>query len=139
MVIEEIKNTKSKTSEFRKFGVTMAVVLALIGGLILWRHKNYYWYLFGAAALFLLLGLLAPSMLKSAHKIWMTLSIIMGGFMSRLILIILFYLVLTPTGLLLRILGKDILNTRITKDSSESYWIPRKTNKSQERDYEKQF
>ncbi|MCK4292093.1 MAG: hypothetical protein KAY65_02770 [Planctomycetes bacterium] len=139
MIIEEIRNIKSSVRELRKFAWAMAVPLALIGAFLLWRQKDFYWYFFAASALFVLLGLLAPVVLKPIHKCWMTLAIIMGWFMTRLILIILFFLVLTPTALLLRLLRKDLLNIKFDSNSSETYWLPRPTDDSQKPDYTKQF
>lgn len=139
MLIEETKGIKSTAKEFRRFGVTMAIALAVIGGLMVWRHKNYYWYVFLFSVLFLFLGLFLPGVLKPVHKLWMTLAAIMGWFMSRLILMILFYLMLTPIGFVMRILGRDVLNIEFTRNSSESYWIPKRTDNAQKRNYEKQF
>ncbi len=139
MPVTEMNNTKNQTSELRKFGVIMSICLAVLGGLFLWRGKGYYWCFFAISTLFLFFGLALPAVLRPVNRVWMTLSLIMGWFMSRLILIILFYLVLTPTAALLRMFGKDILNISFTKNSTESYWIPRKTGNSQKRDYERQF
>jgi hypothetical protein len=136
---KETTNDKGSKSELRKFGVIMSVFVALLGGLFLWRGKSYYWCFFVISALFLFLGLVLPAVLRPVHKSWMTLSMIMGWFVSRLILIILFYLVLTPTALLLRLFGKDLLSIDFTEDSSESYWIPREAGGSEKQDYERQF
>jgi hypothetical protein len=139
MLVEEIKSIKSSTRELKKFALTMAAVLALIGGLLLWRHRSYCWYFLILSVLFLLSGLFTPVILKPVHKLWMTLSIVIGWFVTRLILVTLFYLVLTPTALLLRILGKDVLDIKFKKNGSESYWLPRPPDGSCKRDYEKQF
>ena len=139
MLIDEIRDIKSTRSDLKKFGVTMAAALAVIGGFVLCRQHGYYPYFFCASALFLLSGLLLPSLLKPVRKIWMTLAVIMGWFMTRLILISLFYLVLTPTALLMRLLGKDVLDTRFDKNSHGTYWIARETQESRKSDYEKQF
>ena len=136
---KEATNDKSSKSELRKFGVIMSIFVALLGGLFLWRGKGYYWCFFVISVLFLFFGLVLPAVLRPVHKSWMTLSMVMGWLVSGLILIILFYLVLTPTALLLRMFGKDLLNIDFTKDSSESYWIPRKAGSSQKQDYERQF
>ncbi len=139
MLIDEIRDVKSTRSDLRKFALTMAAALAVIGGFLLWRQKGYYPYLFCVSILFLLAGLLVPSALKPVQKIWMTLAVILGWFMTRLILISLFYLILTPTALLMRLLGKDMLDTRFPAHPGSSYWIARKTQQPQKSDYEKQF
>jgi len=137
--VKEMTKDKSSKSELRKFGVIMTIFLALFGGLFLWRGKSYYWCFFVLSTSFLFFGLALPAALRPVHKFWMTISMVMGWFMSRLILTILFCLVLTPTALLLRMFGKDMLNINFKKNSSESHWIPRKARDSQSRDYERQF
>ena len=139
MIIEEIKNIKSTVRELRKFALAMAVPLALIGGFLLWRHRNYYWYFLAASSVFICPGLLIPVVLTPFHKVWMTFSIVMGWFMTRVILSVLFFLVLTPTALLLRLLGKDMLNIKFDGNSSESYWLARPSDDSEKTDYTKQF
>lgn len=139
MTAEGNENTHSQTSELRKFGVIMTIFLALLGGLFLWRGRSCYWCFFALSLLFAGFGLVRPTVLGPVHETWMKLSRVIGWFMSRLILIILFYLVMTPTALLLRMFGKDMLNINFKKDSSESYWIPREADDYRERDYERQF
>ena len=138
MIIEEIKNIKSGKSNLRQFGITMGIVLILFGGLFLWRDKDYYIYLFIIATVFMILGLAVPFVLKPIHKVWMTISIILGWIMTRVILSILFYLVVTPTSWLARLFGKQFLDLKIDKNA-RSYWIPKKELKLNKADYEKQF
>ncbi|MHC4741422.1 MAG: SxtJ family membrane protein [Planctomycetota bacterium] len=139
MIIEEIKNIDSSPRQLRNFAFVMAAGLAFIGVLLLLGGGTYYWYFFIASGLFICPGLLVKPALIPLQKVWMTFSIIMGWFMTRLILCILFFLVLTPMALLLKLLRKDLLNIKFDKESSQSYWIPRKTDESQEPDYTKQF
>ena len=139
MSVKEKNYDKNSKSELRKFGILMSICLALLGGLLLWKNKGYYWCFFILSMLFLFFGLTIPGTLRHVYKSWMKLSKIIGFFTSKLVLAILFYLVLTPTGIILRILGKDILDTNFTKGSSASYWIPKKADDSLVRDYERQF
>ena len=139
MIIEEIKNIDSSPRQLRKFALAMALPLALIGAILLWRERSYYKYFFIASALFICPGLLIPVVLTPLHKVWMTFSIIMGWFMTRLVLCVLFFVVLTPIALLLRLLGKDLLNTKFDRTASQTYWLPRDNSDPQSRDYTKQF
>jgi hypothetical protein len=63
----------------------------------------------------------------------------MGWLMTRVILCILFFVILTPTALLLRLLGKDLLNMKFDRNSSQSYWLPRTSEDGKKADYTKQF
>lgn len=139
MVIEEIKNIKSGRSDLKKFGITMAVVLAFLGGFALWRGKDYYFYFIGLTTAFIFLALVIPSLLKPVHKVWMSLAILMSWLMTRIILSLLFYLGITPIGLLARLFGKDFLRLKFCKNIGDSYWIPKEKLKREKTDYERQF
>ena len=116
----------------------MAVGLGLIGGYLFWKESEYYRHLFGATAVFLLSGLTLPVVWMPIHKVWMTLSILLGWVMTRLILSILFYLVFTPVGLLFRLFGKRFLKTETDK-SAGTYWITREESSFNKNDCERQF
>ena len=138
MIIEEIKNIKSGKKELRQFGITIGVVLGLLGSWFLWRDRDGGYLLLIIATLFLSLGLILPKLLTPLQKLWMTLAVLLGWLMTRIILIILFYLVVTPIGLLAKICGKDFLNRKFNK-TAQSYWIPRKATTSDKKNYENQF
>ena len=138
MLIEEIKNIKSGRKELRQFGYTMGIVLGVFGGLFLWRGKEWYSYFVALSVLFFFLALVFPLLLKPIHKLWMSLAVLLGWFMTRVILSVLFYVVITPIGFIMRMSGKDLLNRKIEK-GSESYWIVRKKVAHNREDYEKQF
>jgi hypothetical protein len=138
MIIEEIKNIKSGKKELRQFGITIGVVLVLLGSWFLWRDRDGGYLLLIIAILFIALGLLIPTLLKPLQKLWMTLAVLLGWLMTRIILTILFYLVVTPIGLLAKICGKDFLNRKFNK-TAQSYWIPREVTTSDKKTYENQF
>ena len=92
----------------------------------------------GIGVLLILFGLILPTILKPLNKIWMILAVILGWFMSRLILFILFYIVITPIGFFLKLLGKDFLHRKID-NNSHSYWETREKKLAEQIDYERQF
>lgn len=138
MITEEIKNIKSGKKELRNFSLVIGIFLGLLGGLSWWRSTGYYPWLFAVAITFLLVGFGRPMLLKPIHKVWMTLAILMGWIMTRIILSVLFYLIVTPIGLSTRLLGKDFLDLEFS-DDADSYWILRKKIKKDRSDYERQF
>lgn len=138
MITEEIKNIKSGKKDLRTFGITMAIALGVLGLLFLWRGRSFYPYLFILSAAFLILGVVAPIILKPVQKAWMTFAIIMGWFMTRLILSILFYLVFTLMALVARLFAKRFLDLKIDR-SSTSYWKYREPRELIKQDYERQF
>ena len=129
----------SDRKELRRFGIIMAVAFGVIGGLLLWREKgHYFWFLILSGA-FLFLGIAVPNLLRPVYKTWMTLAGAMGWCMTRIILTVLFYLVVTPIGLLTRLLGKDFLELKLDRSSAVSYWIPREGPKPEAEKYNNQF
>ena len=121
MIIQEIKNIRSEKKDLRKFGLTVGIALAVFGALFLWREKETYKFFLIASAVLIVLSLTIPSVLKPIQKIWMGFAILMGWFMSRILLSVLYYVILTPIGLISRIAGKRFLELKLDK-SKESYW-----------------
>lgn len=140
MIIEEIRDIKSGRTELRRFGISFCIVFALISSILWLKNKDYYPYFFILSFMFLLFGLTVPGILKPLHKIWMILAIIIGWIMTRVILIILFYLIVTPIGLFAKIFRKEFLDLEFSKNAN-SYWVLRPENKLKlkNRDYQKQF
>ena len=138
MTIEEIKNIKGGRNDLRKFGITIGIALGILGGLFLWRAKEFYFYFFILSAAFFSFGIIVPALLKPIYKIWMTLAMLLGWLMTRIILSVLFYLVFTPIGLLARLFGKDFLNSNSNRNA-DSHWILKGTAKPERSNYERQF
>lgn len=137
-MFDEIKNIKSGRKELREFGITIGIVLILLGSFALWRGKNAAPYFISFGAIFIAFGLFLPGVLRPLQKAWMATAIIIGFFMSRIILAVLFYFVITPFGVIIKMSGKDILDERIDR-TRNSYWADRQeVNKSRE-SYENQF
>jgi multisubunit Na+/H+ antiporter MnhG subunit len=137
-IISEIGRIKSSKKELREFGLTIGAILVILGGVALWRHRPSYPYLLAAGVVFAVSGLLAPAVLKPLQKAWMALAVVMGFFVSRIVLFLLFYAVVTPIGLLTRIMGKDILDQKIDK-KRRSYWIERAGPEKAKQSYENQY
>ena len=138
MLLEEIKNIKSEKKDLRNFGLIIGFALGLLSGLLWWRGKDTYSIFAIIASAFILFGLLLPNLLKPLQKAWMTLAVIMGWIMTRVILSILFYIVFTAIGGISRLLGKQFLDLKIDR-SINSYWIKREHKAVNKSDYEKQF
>ena len=71
--------------------------------------------------IFLILGILNSKILSPLNLIWVKFGDLLGIFVSPLVMVAIFFLVVTPTGFLMKLLGKDILNLR--RNKSKSYWI----------------
>ena len=136
-MIEEIKNISNSNKDIRSFGITMGIILFIISGLLMYYNKESYQITGIIGSMFIGLGLIIPVMLKPFYFVWMTFAAILGWVMTRLILSLVFYFILTPIGLLTRLLGEDFL--ALKKSKSVSYWNHRDSKIELNQDYEKQF
>ena len=132
-----ISDTKSEISKLdlsvkslRKFGITVGLVFLAIFAFFFFFDDNLkYSYLFLIlGGLLVLFGLIFPAVLRIPYMIWMGAAFAIGWVVSRVILLILFYIVILPIGLIARLLGKDFLNIKIRKDDN-SYWIQKSESK----------
>lgn len=113
-------------SSERSFGIVFTVVFAAIGAFQVWHGVLWGLAWFAAAALVLLVALVRPELLAPFNRLWYRFGLLLHKIVSPIILGILFFLVVTPTGLLQRALGKDLL--RLKRDpGAASYWIERDT------------
>ena len=117
-----------KISSNRSFGIVFFVVFLLIALYPLtYGGEIRIWSLI-ISIIFLILGLLNSKILAPLNKIWFKFGIFLGKIISPLIMGIIFFLVVTPIGLIIRLLGKDLLNLKYNKN--KSYWIEKKGPKS---------
>ena len=137
-MIEEIKNIKSEKIDLQKFGITVGTVFVIITGFFFWKEKESFQLLLTISIFLFVLGIAAPLILKPVYVIWMVFATILGWVMTRVILTLLFYVVCTPIGLILRLSGKQLLEI-MWDDSKASYWNYRTTKQFKSEDYERQF
>ncbi len=137
-IIIEIKNIKETKKDLMKFGVSVGIVLLVISALLFWNEKNSYLYFSIIGILLTILGIFYPASLRPINKVWMSFAIVLGWVMTRVILIILFYIVLTPIGIIAKIFRKNFLELKIDK-SINSYWEVREKRNFEPSDFDNQF
>tara|TARA_Y100000310_G_C20491684_1_gene719561 strand:+ start:457 stop:870 length:414 start_codon:yes stop_codon:yes gene_type:complete len=137
-MIEEIKNIKLEKGDMRKFGITVGIILLMISALIFWKEKESFKYFFGVGILLLLSGIWIPFYLKKLYWLWMVLATILGWIMTRLILSLLFYLIITPMGLILRLFGKQFVELKWEK-GRRTYWNYTPENYYEKENMKRQF
>ena len=125
MLWNEIKAIKSGKKELREFGVVVGGVLVAIAGFLFWKEKPTAVYFLATGTALVVSGVLFPIILKPFQKIWLSFAVIMGFFMSHVVLGVLFYGVLAPIRFISVLLGQHFLDLKIHK-SSKSYWNDRK-------------
>ena len=117
-----------KISSNRSFGIVFFIVFFLLALYPLtYNGETRLWSLI-ISLIFLVLGLLNSKILTPLNKLWFRFGIFLGKIISPLIMGIIFFLVVTPVGLIMRILRKDVLNLKYNKN--KSYWIEKKGPKS---------
>ena len=118
------RDENTVTGSDRTFGLVMTVALALVALLNGW-HSGRSWPWTGtAAALFLAAAWLRPSMLHPLNVMWLRFGLLLHGVVNPIVMALVFYGTVLPTGLVMRMLGKDMLRLKWQPDAS-SYWIPR--------------
>lgn len=138
MVIKEIQHIKSDKKALREFGIVIGSVLVLLAGLLFLKGKSSYPYFAVPGTALFIISFTMPVILKPLQKSWMTISILIGWVMTRVILTILFYLVVTPFSIIAGLFGQELLDTKFDK-RKDSYWIPKKKVAFEKKNYENQF
>lgn len=113
-----------KTSSDRSFGVVFAVVFALIGFAPWVLSGDIRWWAVAVSASFLVLSIAAPRALAPLNRLWTKFGFLLHRIMNPLIMGFMFFLVVTPIGVIMRVLGKRPMQIELD-DEAESYWISR--------------
>ena len=117
-----------KIGSNRSFGIVFFTVFLIIATYPLINNGELRIWPLILLSVFLILGLLNSKILYPLNKIWFKFGLLLGRIVSPLVMVIIFFLVVTPIGLLMRILNKDLLNLKFNK--SKSYWIEKNEQKS---------
>ena len=117
-----------KISSNRSFGIVFFVVFLIIALYPLLNNEGIRIWSIIISLVFLILGLINSKVLNPLNKLWFKFGILLGKIISPLIMGLIFFLVVTPIGILMRILGKDLLNLKY--NANRSYWIEKNEPKS---------
>ena len=115
---------KSQSSN-KSFGLLFFFVFLILG---LWPLKNgehLNFYFITASIVFLILGLLNSKLLSPLNKAWIKLGEILGIIIAPIVMALVYFVILTPVSIIVRVFGKDLLGLKFSK-KKESYWIKRK-------------
>ena len=117
-------NSKYKISSNRSFGIVFFFVFVIVS---LWPLTNEnslrVWSIF-VAIIFLILGLMNSKLLTPLNILWAKFGKLLGFIIAPIVMGIVFFVVITPTGLIMKIIGKDLLNNKYN-NKIKSYWINR--------------
>ena len=123
------EKSKIKMGSNRGFGVVFFVVFMVIA---FWSFKGDFQQIkmipFIISIIFLVLGLLNSKFLTPLNKLWFKFGLLLGKIISPIIMGIIFFLVVTPIGFIMKLLGKDLINLKFNNE--KSYWIEKSGPKS---------
>ena len=117
-----------KVGSNRSFGIVFFIVFLIIGLYPIINNENFRVWSIIISLIFLSLGLINSKLLNPLNKLWFKFGILLGKIVSPIIMAIIFFFVVTPIGILMRLLKKDLLNLNFS--SNKSYWIEKNEPKS---------
>ena len=124
--MKRVDSEKIKISSNRSFGLLFFVVFLIVSLWPLTHEGSIRIWSVIISVIFLILGLLNSKFLTPLNLLWFKFGMILGAIVSPIVMGIVFFLVVTPIGLVLSIMGKDVLNKKYNK-KKETYWVKRET------------
>jgi len=118
-------NKKIKISSNKSFGIVFFIFFMAVGFYPLINNEEYRLWALIIALIFLILGLVNSSFLTPLNLLWFKFGMLLGRIVSPIIMALVFFVVVTPTGLIMKLFQKDLL--KLKKKDKKSYWIERKT------------
>ena len=118
----------NKLPSNRNFGIVFFVVFLLIALYPIINNQNVRIWSLIIASIFFILGIINSNLLNPLNKVWFKFGLQLGKFISPLVMGIIFFLVVTPTGLIMRLFKKDLLNLKYNENST--YWVEKNGPKS---------
>tara|TARA_B100001971_G_scaffold144053_1_gene133220 strand:- start:132 stop:527 length:396 start_codon:yes stop_codon:yes gene_type:complete len=121
-----LHKSKIKVSSNRSFGLVFFIVFIIIALWPLTSEGSIRIWSIIVSLIFLILGLINSKLLTPLNQLWFKFGITLGAIVAPVVMGIVFFLVVTPTSLILNIMGKDLLNKKYDK-KKKTYWIKRNT------------
>jgi hypothetical protein len=123
-----MNKSKIKIGTNKSFGIVFFLFFFIISIFPLFKDGNIRIWSLIIAIIFLFLGLMNSKILTPLNIIWFRFGILLGSFVSPIVMGLVFFLIVTPTSLIMRVLGKNLLNLK--KGNKTTYWIERSKIKS---------
>ena len=114
-------------SSNRSFGLLFFIVFFILGLWPLKNGDNLNFYFIIVSSIFLVLGLINSKLLTPLNKLWIKFGEILGIIIAPIVMALVYFVILTPVSLIVRLFGKDLLGLKVFKEK-DSYWIKRKKN-----------
>lgn len=121
-ILQEIRELSPGEPDLRKFSWLVGGILLIIGGVVWYRDAGWYPVLLGIGGVLVVVGTVLPLAVKPFYYAWMSLAVVLGFVMTRVILSLFFFLVLTPAGLFFRLIRRDALHRKFDPQAP-TYWV----------------
>jgi len=108
----------------KSFGIVFSVVFLIIALYPLTSSERVSILALIVSAIFLLLAFVAPNLLSLPNKLWFKFGMLLGSIISPIVMALVYFITVLPTGIIMRLLGKDLLKQKLDKNA-KSYWIER--------------
>ena len=127
-----VNKKKIKLGSNRVFGLFFGVIFIIIAFYPLINNGDIRYWSLTISLLFFVLGILNSRYLSPLNRLWFEFGILLGKIFSPVIMLLIFFVVVTPIGLIMRLLGKDLLNLK--KNNNKSYWMKKDSNNQSMKD-----
>ena len=118
--------SKIKMSSNRNFGLVFFIVFLILGFWPITNGEGIRIWLVVISLIFLVLGMMKSKLLTPLNKLWFKFGMILGAIVAPVVMGAVFFLVVTPIGIVMKTMGKDLINKKYNK-KKETYWITRRT------------
>ena len=121
---ESSSNTPIEQSSPKSFGIVFSIVFLIVSLYPLTNSEGLSIWAIIVSTIFLLLAFAAPKTLATPNKLWLKFGILLGSIIAPIVMAFVYFITVLPTGLIMRLLGKDLLKQKLDKNA-KSYWIER--------------
>ena len=119
------RHVSTEQSSEKSFGVVFSIVFLIVALYSLINSEGLRIWALVVSIIFFLLAFLAPKILVLPNKLWFKFGLLIGSIVAPIVMAFVYFVTVLPTGLIMRLLGKDILKQQLDKNA-KSYWIERK-------------
>ena len=119
------RHVSTEQSSEKSFGVVFSIVFLIVALYPLINSESLRIWALVVSIIFFLLAFLAPKILVLPNKLWFKFGLLIGSIVAPIVITLVYFVTVLPTGLIMRLLGKDLLKQKLDKNA-KSYWIERK-------------
>ena len=118
------RHVSTEQSSEKSFGVVFSIVFLIVALYPLINSEGLRIWALVASIIFFLLAFLAPKILVLPNKLWFKFGLLIGSIVAPIVMAFVYFVTVLPTGLIMRLLGKDLLKQKLDKNA-KSYWVKR--------------